>query len=305
MRRSAAGASSSPARWPPAAAEAPAVTAGPKRFPVPLARIRGDVRGEDRGEVRGDVRRQRPQRAAQTAVADALRRRMPAGLGLDSAAVRARMVARLREAGIDDDRVLAAFAAVERHRFVDSALANQAYEDTSLPIGFGQTISKPSVVGRMLQALLAGPAGEGDAAGAAGRRWQRVLEIGTGCGYQAALLARLAVNVVSIERVGALADKARANLAAAGVHNVQVRHGDGRAGVPALAPFDAIVSAAGGDDLPEAWLLQLATGGRLVAPGTEVRPGVQELLLVERGPGGCTRRSAGEVWFVPLKSGAE
>lgn len=220
------------------------------------------------------------------------------------------MVERLRAAGIDDERLVAAFAAVERHRFVDSALANQAYEDTSLPIGFGQTISKPSVVGRMLQALLAGAPRAAAPAGATrgGMRsapLHRVLEIGTGCGYQAALLAHLATNVVSIERVGALADKARANLAAAGVRNVQVLHGDGRAGAPVLAPFDAIVSAAGGAELPAAWLEQLAAGGRLVAPGAEVRPGVQELLVVERWPTGCRRRVAGEVWFVPLKSGAE
>ncbi|MBI5717493.1 MAG: methyltransferase domain-containing protein [Burkholderiales bacterium] len=250
----------------------------------------------------------------QGAAADAARVRAPVGLGLDSARVRARMVERLRSLGITDGRILAAFAAVERHLFVDSALANQAYEDTSLPIGFGQTISKPSIVGQMLQALLLDrpqdrPHGRWPASSATPAApapvLRRVLEIGTGCGYQAALLARLAEHVVSVERVGALAEKARANLAEGMVRNVQVMHGDGRLGAPALAPFDAIVSAAGGDELPAAWLEQLAVGGRLVAPGAELRPGVQELLVVERHPSGVTRRLAGEVYFVPLKSGAE
>ena len=284
----------------------------PRRFPLPLDQVRGaPARGESRPELH------RPQRTVHGAAADAARQRPPAGLGLDSAAVRRHMVERLRGLGVTDERVLAAFAVVERHRFVDSALVNQAYEDTSLPIGFGQTISKPSVVGQMLQALLqdfpasrtAEPAsrtsprtGTGQGAGVVLRR---VLEIGTGCGYQAALLACLARHVVSIERVGALADKARTNLAAAGVRNVQVLHADGRLGAPGLGPFDAIVSAAGGDELPEAWTAQLAIGGRLVAPGAELRPGAQALMIVERHPSVITRRIAGEVYFVPLKSGAE
>jgi protein-L-isoaspartate(D-aspartate) O-methyltransferase len=275
-----------------------------RRFPLPLAKVRG---AEGTVVARTDV--QRPQRMVQGAAADADRQRPPVGLGLDSEAVRSRMAARLRSLGISDERVLAAFAQVERHRFVDSALANQAYEDTSLPIGFGQTISKPSIVGQMLQALLqgrAGAAGPGatDAASDA-PLLRRVLEIGTGCGYQAALLARLSEQVVSVERVGALAERARFNLVAGLVHNVHVTHGDGRLGAPELAPFDAIVSAAGGDELPEAWLEQLAIGGRLVAPGAELRAGVQELLVVDRHPTGFTRRLAGEVYFVPLKSGAE
>jgi len=286
-----------------------------RRFPLPLAQVRG---AEAAGAGGAQPGLQRPQRLVHDAAADAARQRVPVGLGLDSAAVRARMAERLRADGIDDERVLAAFAAVERHRFVDSALANQAYEDTSLPIGFGQTISKPSIVARMLQTLLQGRPGGGDdiahapahpPAHAPNPRarapFRRVLEIGTGCGYQAALLARLAEQVVSVERVGALAEKARVHLAACSVRNVRVLHGDGRLGVPAHAPFDAIVSAAGGDALPEAWLAQLAVGGRLVAPGTELRPGVQELVIVERHPTGIERCVAGEVYFVPLKSGAE
>ncbi|MCW5633925.1 MAG: protein-L-isoaspartate(D-aspartate) O-methyltransferase [Rubrivivax sp.] len=245
----------------------------------------------------------------QAAVADARRQRPPAGLGLDSAVVRGRMVERLRAGGIGDERVLAAFAAVERHRFVDPALVTQAYEDTSLPIGLGQTISKPSVVAQMLQVLLheLDTRRLASAGGTSGSRgvFGRVLEIGTGCGYQAALLARLAERVVSVERLGALAEKARANLAAAGVHNVQVLHGDGLLGAPAMAPFDAIVSAAGGSEPPSAWLDQLAPGGRLVAPGAPARPGAQPLIVVERTSSGWTRRVAAEVWFVPLKSGTE
>jgi len=272
-----------------------------RRFPLPLDQVRS---AEGAAVSRTDV--QRPQRMVQGAVADAGRRQRPVGLGLDSATVRSRMAARLRSLGIVDERVLAAFELVERHRFVDSALANQAYEDTSLPIGFGQTISKPSIVGQMLQALLEGRPSEGKAADLSSPPvLRRVLEIGTGCGYQAALLAALAERVVSIERVGALAEKARANLAAGMVRNVHVIHGDGRLGASALGPFDAIVSAAGGDELPAAWLDQLAVGGRLVAPGAELRAGVQELVVVDRHPSGVTRRLAGEVYFVPLKSGAE
>ncbi len=279
-----------------------------RRFPLPLERVRG---GDGAAPPRAAL--QRPQRMVQGAATDAARQRVPVGLGLDSAAVRTRMVARLRQLGIDDERVLAALAQVERHRFVDSALANQAYEDTSLPIGFGQTISKPSVVGQMLQTLLQDDASRRPTASVANAKvaardappLDRVLEIGTGCGYQAALLACLARQVVSIERVGALAERARANLADAQVRNVHVIHGDGRLGAAASGPFDAIVSAAGGDKLPEAWLAQLAVGGRLVAPGAEVRAGVQELVVVDRHPQGVTRRLAGEVYFVPLKSGAE
>ena len=275
---------------------------GGRRFPLPLSQVRGEARAGKGTEVL------RPQRTVHGAAVDAERRQAPAGLGVDSAVVRARMVERLQALGIANERVLSAFATVERHRFVDSALVNQAYEDTSLPIGFGQTISKPSVVAQMLQGLLQeGPSIAAVVASPtpARPRLRRVLEIGTGCGYQAALLAQLAERVVSIERVGGLAEKARANLAACGVHNVQVLHADGRLGAPASAPFDAIVSAAGGDDLPQAWIAQLAPGGRLVAPGAEVRPGTQALVRVDRHPTGVTRRIVGEVYFVPLKSGAE
>ena len=197
----------------------------------------------------------RPQRPLEEAARDRARAQSPSGLGLDSEHVRARMVERLRRDGLADARVIAALMAVPRHAFVDSALVQQAYEDTSLPIGLGQTISKPSVVARMLELMLAGrPAGSSK---------PRVLEIGTGCGYQAAVIAQLARHVVSIERLKPLHDKARANLGALSMTNLRLVYGDGRLGHAPNAPYDGIVSAAGGADLPSTWLDQLAPGGRI------------------------------------------
>jgi len=242
----------------------------------------------------------RPQRPLQEAARDAGRRAVPAGLGLDSEAVRARMVARLRAEGIACEPVLQAFGAVPRHRFVDSALATQAYEDTSLPIGLGQTISKPSVVARMLALLHEGATAR--ASGALGR----VLEIGTGCGYQTALLAQMARHVVSIERLRPLHDKAQAHLAdRRAEHRIRLVYGDGRVGHAPLAPYDSIVAAAGGDELPAAWLSQLAVGGRLVAPVQEPGTGRQTLLVVDRQLDGWVHRRHEAVLFVPLKLGTE
>lgn len=246
----------------------------------------------------------RPQRPLHEAAQDAARRQPPSGLGLDSAAVRERMVRRLRAEGLGDERVLAAMAAVPRHRFVDTALANQAYEDTSLPIGWQQTISKPSVVARML-ALLA--AGEGArAAGHLGR----VLEIGTGCGYKTALLACLARQVVSIERLAPLHARAREHLAPAlgvlpaAAAPIQLLHGDGRLGHAPRAPYDALIAAAGGDQLPSAWLEQLAPRGRLVAPMHDAARGGQVLVVVDRlADGSWLTRQHEAVHFVPLESG--
>ena len=150
-----------------------------------------------------------------------------AGLGLDSSAVRARMVRKLAAQGVTDPQVLAAMGRVERHRFVDSALVNQAYEDTSLPIGLGQTISKPNVVARMLELLLEGRQGS---------KLGRVLEIGTGCGYQAAVLAQLATEVYSIERLRGLHDKARENLRPLRVPTLHLLYGDGMLGYARGAP---------------------------------------------------------------------
>ena len=213
-------------------------------------------------------------------------------VGLDSAAVRARMVQKLAAQGVQDSRVLAAMGHIERHRFVDSALVNQAYEDTSLPIGLGQTISKPNVVARMLELLLKGHVG----------KLGRVLEIGTGCGYQAAVLAQLAVEVYSIERLRGLHDKARSNLRDLRVGNLHLLFGDGMLGYARGAPYAAIIAAAGGQAIPAAWTDQLAVGGRLVAP-VQGAGGAQALVVVDKTARGITQTLLEAVHFVPLKSG--
>lgn len=212
---------------------------------------------------------------------------------------RARLVALIAQQGAQSPQVLQAIGAVERHRFVDTALVNQAYEDTSLPIGLGQTISKPSVVARMIELLL-GAAQEGAAAGAP--RLGRVLEIGTGCGYQAAVLSHVAREVYSIERLRGLHEKARANLRAFRLANVHLLFGDGMAGFPKGAPYAAIIAAAGGDAVPAAWIEQLAVGGRIVAP-TLALDGKQALLVIDKTPRGLQQRVLEAVHFVPLKSG--
>ena len=210
------------------------------------------------------------------------------------------MVQKLAAQGIADAQVLAAMGQVERHRFVDSALVNQAYEDTSLPIGLGQTISKPNVVARMIELLRQGA--HGGAPGLLGR----VLEIGTGCGYQAAVLSLLATEVYSIERLRGLHDKARENLRALRVRNLHLLLGDGMLGYPAGAPYAAIISAAGGEAIPTAWTDQLAVGGRLVAP-TVTASGTQALVVVDRVSAhpvqGLQHTVMEAVHFVPLKSG--
>lgn len=217
------------------------------------------------------------------------------GHGLDSQAVRARMVQKLAAQGLSDPRVLAAMGAVERHRFVDSALGNQAYEDTSLPIGLGQTISKPNVVARMIELLLGGRT---DAQGKLGR----VLEVGTGCGYQAAVLACVATEVYSVERLRGLHDKARENLRHFRLPNVHLLFGDGMVGYAKGAPYAGIIAAAGGEAIPQAWTDQLAVGGRLVAP-IVLANGQQSLVLVEKTAGQLKQTVMEPVHFVPLKSG--
>ncbi len=214
------------------------------------------------------------------------------GLGLDSGAVRARMVAKLAEQGVQDPWVLQAMGQVERHRFVETALAGQAYEDTSLPIGLGQTISKPNVVARMIELL------RQDAPGKLGR----VLEIGTGCGYQAAVLSLVATEVYSIERLRGLHEKAKKNLLPFRLPNVHLMLGDGMLGFPKGAPYAGIISAAGGDEVPSVWLDQLAVGARLVAP-TVTASGHQALVVIRRTATGFDRQILEAVHFVPLKSG--
>ncbi|MDB5886429.1 MAG: protein-L-isoaspartate O-methyltransferase [Polaromonas sp.] len=217
-----------------------------------------------------------------------------AGWGLDST-VRARMVHRLAEQGVHDAPVLAAMGAVQRHHFVDTALADLAYEDTSLPIGFGQTISKPNVVARMLELLQQGLT---DASGRLGR----VLEIGTGCGYQAAVLSHLATEVYSMERLRGLHEKARENLRSLRLANLHLLFGDGMAGFAKGAPYAAIIAAAGGEAIPPAWIEQLAVGGRLVAPLQDAT-GAQALVVIDKTPQGIRQTLLEAVHFVPLKSG--
>jgi len=217
------------------------------------------------------------------------------GVGLDSSAVRMNMVHKLAGQGITDPLVLAAMRTIERHRFVDSALVNQAYEDTSLPIGLGQTISKPGVVSRMAELLRNGASG----------RLGRVLEIGTGCGYQAAVLSLLAQEVYSIERLRGLHDKARENLRHLRLANLHLLFGDGMAGYAKGAPYAAIIAAAGGESVPQAWVDQLAVGGRLVAPVSAgaTSAGQQALVVIDKTPQGIRQTVLEAVHFVPLKSG--
>jgi protein-L-isoaspartate(D-aspartate) O-methyltransferase len=217
------------------------------------------------------------------------------GHGLDSSALRMNLVNKLRAQGLSDRFVLDAIGRVERHRFVDSALVNQAYEDTSLPIGLGQTISKPSVVARMAELLRNG------ASGALGR----VLEIGTGCGYQAAVLSQLATEIYSIERLRGLHDKARDNLRHLALPNVHLLLGDGMLGYAKGAPYAAIIAAAGGDALPQAWIEQLAVGGRIIAPVSSngKSGGAQSLVVVQKTARGTSHTVLEAVHFVPLKSG--
>jgi protein-L-isoaspartate(D-aspartate) O-methyltransferase len=240
----------------------------------------------------------RPQAPVRHAFESTSRRDAPSGLGLDSADVRRRMVDRLRAGGVSNEPLLAALSAVPRHLFVDAALVTQAYEDTSLPIGLGQTISKPSVVARMIELLLQGENARRSAA------LGRTLEIGTGCGYQAAVLAQLAQQVVSIERLKPLHDKARTFLAPLRLDRVRLVFGDGMRGHPPNAPYDSIIAAAGGESLPQAWLDQLAVGGRLVCPLHEPARHRQVLVVVDRHENGFEHRVHEPVRFVPLKSGA-
>jgi protein-L-isoaspartate(D-aspartate) O-methyltransferase len=214
------------------------------------------------------------------------------GVGMTSERTRRRMVERLRGQGIRDERVLDAMAAVPRHLFVEEALASRAYEDTALPIGFGQTISQPYVVARMIQVLLEKTPG-------------KVLEVGTGCGYQAAVLARVFPEVYSIERIKGLHERARANLLALRLKNLRLAHGDGYAGLEKAAPFQAIIVAAAARQVPEALLRQLAPGGRMILPlhAQGSRGEAQRLVLYERSGRGFLESELDPVRFVPMEMG--
>ncbi|WP_028537239.1 protein-L-isoaspartate(D-aspartate) O-methyltransferase [Paludibacterium yongneupense] len=208
--------------------------------------------------------------------------------GMLSDRTRMRMVDRLRQAGIKDERVLAAMYEVPRHLFVDQALATRAYDDVSLPIGHAQTISQPLTVARMSELLLAGKHGG------------KILEIGTGCGYQTAVLLKLGVDVFSIERLGALLDKARQNLRAARLVHARLVHGDGHFGLPEAAPFDGIIMTAAARAVPEALIAQLAAGGRLIMPMGDAE---QHLWHIENTPQGLQKTRLDPVKFVPLLPG--
>jgi len=208
---------------------------------------------------------------------------------------RDRLVRDLAARGLVDRAVLDALRAIPRDAFVDPALGSRAYDDTALPIGHEQTISQPFTVARMLELMRHGLPPE--------RRLDRVLEVGTGCGYQAAVLGQLATMVFSIERIRALHELARTNLRPLRLANVRLHFGDGRDGLPHEGPFDGIVIAAAGFDLPQALLDQLRVGGRLVAPVAR-GDGRQRLIVVDRtGRSDWVRAEADDVHFVPLRSG--
>ena len=217
--------------------------------------------------------------------------RSAAGLGMTSQRTRARMVDRLREKGIRDERVLQAMAAVPRHLFIEEALASRAYEDTALPIGFAQTISQPYVVARMIEVLLEKQIPK------------TVLEVGTGCGYQAAVLAQIFPEVYSIERIKGLLERARANLLGLRLANLRLVHGDGYAGLGKAAPFGGIVVAAAARAVPETLLLQLAPAGRMILPLQAKNGGAQRLVLIERKGRTFVESELDPVRFVPLKAG--
>ncbi len=233
-----------------------------------------------------------PARGGAALAAVASEQGRPANLGLNSERLRAQMVQRLRGQGITDERVLAAIMAVPRHLFVDEGLASRAYEDAALPIGYGQTISQPWVVARMISAVCEP------------RIPQRVLEVGAGCGYQATVLSQLVPEVHAIERIRGLYDLARGHLRLVkSGSKVRLSFADGMLGLPAHAPYDAILVAAAGLKIPQALLDQLAIGGRLIAPEGSAD---QRLILVERtGLSAFTRTDLESVRFVPLRAGTQ
>ena len=280
-----------------------------KRFPLSLGSlgVRSPQTIGDRNAARRAVAT--PQTATRNAARHGEQGRLPLAAGtrqppqriesdptratpLVSPAVRRAMVERIARQGVQDQRVLAAMESVPRHLFMEPALASQAYIDASLPIGYHQTISQPYIVARMIEVLC----GAGY-----GARLERVLEIGTGCGYQAAVLAHVARDVYSIERIKPLHELARRNLRPMRIANVRLHYGDGMLGLPQAAPFDGIILAAAGLEVPQALLEQLTVGGRLVAP-VGVRH--QVLQLIQRtGAAEWTTSTLEDCHFVPLRCG--
>ncbi len=210
------------------------------------------------------------------------------GIGMTSQRTRERMLARLREQGIKDEVTLSAMGSIARHIFVDEALSIRAYEDVSLPIGFGQTISQPYIVAKMTEILRAGGA------------LNKVLEIGTGCGYQTAILSKVAKEVYSVERIRPLVMKARNHLRELRLSNIKLKHADGTMGIPEMAPYDGIIVTAAASHVPQELLDQLAVGGRMVIPvGTEE----QTLYLIEHLGNEFRQTKLEAVKFVPLLGG--
>jgi len=274
----------------------------PRNFPLTLDSLAGKPARQGGGQSLAQSRVATPQTATQNAAQSAGRgvqgqgtERAPAAVPtsrqhpLVSEAVRRAMVARIAKQGVQDNVVLDAMLAVPRHLFMDEALASQAYIDASLPIGHHQTISQPYIVARMIEAMRQG------------NPLQRVLEIGTGCGYQAAVLSLVAKDVFSIERIKPLHELAKANLRPLRVSNLRLQYGDGMLGLPQAAPFDGIILAAAGLEVPHALLEQLTIGGRLVAP---VGAKMQHLQLITRvAKMEWTSQTLEDCHFVPLRPG--
>lgn len=280
---------------------------GKKRFPLTLDSVTGDA-GRNRSFVapRSHSTQTATQNAARHsphshhASASALQQKSAganaaagrsANQPLVSEAVRRAMVQRVAQQGVKDQQVLAAMEAVPRHYFLEPGLASQAYIDASLPIGYHQTISQPYIVARMIEVMRANATGKLD----------KVLEIGTGCGYQAAVLAQVAKEVYSIERIKPLHELARNNLRPLRIANLRLHYGDGMLGFPQVAPFDGIILAAAGLEVPQALLDQLAIGGRLVAPVGNRNQVLQLICRVSRNE--WTTETLEHCHFVPLKPG--
>lgn len=210
------------------------------------------------------------------------------GIGMTSLRTRDRMLVRLREQGIQDEVVLSAIGEIPRHIFVDEALSIRAYEDVSLPIGFGQTISQPYIVARMTEILRNGV------------QLNKVLEIGTGCGYQTAVLSKVCKEVLSVERIRPLVMKARSHLRTLKCNNVKLDHADGSVGLEAFAPFDGIIVTAAASHVPQELLAQLAIGGRMIIP---IGTSTQTLVLIERKAKEYVQTKLEAVKFVPLLGG--
>jgi len=271
-----------------------------KSFPLKLASVVDKTDGSGRARSRAQTA------TPQTAMQNAARSNAPAPTKTQSApvaisnrasplvsdAVRKAMVARVAKQGVSDKKVLAALEAVPRHMFLESGLSSQAYIDASLPIGHHQTISQPYIVARMIEVMRNN---------ANGGVLNRVLEIGTGCGYQAAVLSLVAKEVYSIERIKALHELARTNLRPLRIANIRLHYGDGMLGFPQVAPFDGIILAAAGLEVPRTLLEQLTIGGRLVAPVGERHQVLQLIERTSQYDWACSTLE--ECHFVPLHSG--